>query len=176
METRFAHVSCEIAQKAILTAVSAMMFSSQPLAKPSDQATEIRVQIMDSRTHRPLTGHKVQITFSGMDGQFYHNAPRMVGRTGSDGVVVFDVNQPIPPLMDVFVWWAYPCSRPEVYSTPAVLENGVVARWPPTGVKKADKWCTADPQAPRPQEQPGKVVFLVHPMNRFVWDWYDTWK
>jgi hypothetical protein len=39
------------------------------LAKPPDQPTEIRVQIMDSRTHRPLKGHKVQIMFSGMDGR-----------------------------------------------------------------------------------------------------------
>jgi hypothetical protein len=176
METRFAQVSCEIVRKVVLTAVIATMFSSQLLAKPSEKATEIHVQIVDSRTHRPLKGHKVQITFSGMDGQFYQNAPRMVGRTGSDGEVVFDINQSIPPLMDVLVWWAYPCSNPEVYSTPAVLEDGVVARWSRTGDRKTDEWCTADPQVPRLQEQPGKVVFFAHPMNRFVWAWYDTWK
>lgn len=177
MKTRLTSVACGITRTAVLlTAIVALAFSSQTLAIPPGRTAEIRVQIMDSRTHRPLKGRKVQITFTGMDGEFYHNAPRMIGRTGSDGVVVFNVNQPIPPRMDVFVWWAYPCSNPEVYSTRAVLKDGVVARWPPSGVKKADKWCTAGPQVSRPQEQPGKVVFFVHPMNRFAWAWYDLWK
>jgi len=176
MESCFTPVGHETAQKAMLILVIAVMSASQSLAKPSDQPTEIRVQIMDSRTHRPLKGRKVQITFSGMDGQWYRNAPRMIGRTGSDGVVVFEVKQPIPPLMDVLDWWAYPCSRPETYSTQAVLEDGEVAHWPSTGIKKADKWCTADSQAPQPQRQPGKVIFFVHPLNRFQYAWYDTWK
>jgi hypothetical protein len=60
----------------------------------------------------------------------------MVGRAGADGVVVFEVNRPIPPLMDVFVWWADPSSNPEVHSTRTISEDGVVAHWPPTGVKK----------------------------------------
>ncbi|HVA17586.1 MAG TPA: hypothetical protein VMV59_07730 [Candidatus Dormibacteraeota bacterium] len=100
----------------------------------------------------------------------------MVGRTGADGIVVFDVSQPVPPLVDVFVWWAYPCTSPEIYSTHAVLDDGVVGQWPASGIKKADKWCTASPQAPSPQEQPGKIIFFIHPLNRFVWAWYDTWK
>ena len=134
------------------------------------------MQIMDSRTHRPLRGRKVQITFSGSDGQFHHNAQSLEGSTDSDGIVIFDVNQPIPPVMNVFVWWAYPCSSPEAYSTLAVLKDGIVARWPLTGIKKSDNWCTANPKAPLPQQQPGKVVFFVHPMNRLAWAWHETWK
>src|SRR6266702_4085180 len=91
-----------------------------------------------------------------MDGQWYHNAPKLIGRSGSDGVVVFEVKQPIPPLMDVLDWWAYPCSNPEAYSTRVVLEDGVIALWPTTGIKRADKWCTADSQSPQPQRQPGQ--------------------
>lgn len=68
MESRFTRVAHETALKAMLTLVIAVTSASQLLAKPPDQPTEIRVQIMDSRTHRPLKDHKVQITFSGMDG------------------------------------------------------------------------------------------------------------
>ena len=176
MESRFTRVAHETALKAMLTLVIAVMSASQLLAKPPDQPTEIRVQIMDSRTHRPLKGHKVQIMFSGMDGQWYHNAPNMIGRTDSDGNVVFEVKQPIPPMMDVVDWWAYPCSNPAVYSTQTVFQDGVVAHWPSTGISKADKWCTSDSQAPLPQKQPGKVIFFVHPLNRFQYAWYDLWK
>jgi hypothetical protein len=169
-------VSREIVQKTMLMVAIAMMSASHALAKPSDQPTEIRVQIMDSRTHRPLKAREVQITFSGMDGEWYHNAPTIKGRTGPDGVVVLEVKPPVPPRMDVFVWWAYPCSIPEDFSTQEVLGDGVVAHWPLTGIKKADKWCTADSQAPQSQRQPGKVIFFIHPMNRFVWAWYDAWE
>ena len=84
----------------------ALMFASQTPARPPDNANKIRVQIMDSRTHGPLKDRKVQITFSNSDGQSYHNAPSMEGRTDSDGIVIFEVNQPIPPVIGVFVWWA----------------------------------------------------------------------
>jgi hypothetical protein len=170
----FTRVGHEIAHKAMLILVIAVM-STSVLAKPQNQPTEIRVQIMDSRTHRPLKGRKVQITFSGTDRQFYNNAPRMIGRTGSDGVVVFKVGQPVPPFMGVFVWWAYPCANPETFSARSVLDDGVIAQWSHTGIKKADEWCTADPHAPQLQRQSGTVIFFVHPMNRFVWSWYDLW-
>jgi hypothetical protein len=159
----------------MLITVTATASAPQPPTKPPDQPTEIRLQIVDSRTHSPLKGRRVQITFSGADGQ-YQDASAVTGRTASDGVVVFEIKQPIRPVMDVFVWWAFPCSRPEAYSTQTVIEDGVIAQWPPTGIKKLDEWCTANSQATRFQRQPGKVIFMVHPMNRFVWAWYDTWK
>lgn len=150
--------------------------ASQQPVKPPDHTTQIRLQVMDSRTHLPLKGRRVQITFAGPDGQLYNKAPYKVGHTGSDGVVTFDLNEPIPPFIDVFFWYAYPCSDKEVYSTRSILDGGVVATWHLTGYKKADKWCAADSQAPQLQEQPGKLVMFVHPMNRFVWSWYDTFR
>ena len=137
------------------------------------QAAEIHVQIMDSRTHLPLKGRRVQITFSSQDGQFYDKAPSMVGHTGSDGVVAFEVNQPVAPNIAVFIWYAYVCSDTGGYSTGSILRDGVVASWHLTGNKKADKWCAADSQTPRPEVQPGKIIIFVHPMNRLVWSWYD---
>jgi hypothetical protein len=175
MESHCAHIGRQTALKAMLILVIAVMSASPLLAKPQDQPTEIRVQILDSRTHRPLKGRRVQITLSGMDGQWYHDSPMMVGNTGSDGAVIFKLGQPVPPLVGVFVWWTYECSEPEDFSVRSILEDGVVAHWPHIGIKKADKWCTADPQAPEPQKQPGTVIFFVHSMNRFVWTWYDLW-
>jgi hypothetical protein len=176
MGSPFTPIRLGIARKAMSILAIAMMSGSQPFARTSDQSTEIRVQIVDSRTHRPLKGRRVQITFSGMDGQWYHNAPTMKGRTGSDGVLVLEVKQPVPPRMDVFVWWAYPCSFPEDFSTQEVLKEGMVGHWPPSRFKKAEKWCTADSDAPLPQRRPGEVIFFIHPMNWFVWVWYDTWE
>jgi hypothetical protein len=159
----------------MLTAV-AMTFASRQSVKPSGHVTEIHIQVMDSRTHLPLKGRRVQITFSGPDGQFYNKAPYKVGHTGSDGVVTFEVSEPIPPFISVFLWYAYTSSDTGtgVYSTRSILDDGTLASWRPTGNKKADKWCAADSNARQLQKQPGKVIIFAHPMNRFVWSWYDT--
>ena len=129
----------------------------------------VAVMTFASRTHLPLKGRRIEITLSAPDGHFYNKAPHKVGHTGSDGVAAFEVDEPIPPFIDVFLWYGYTCSDKEVCSTRSILDDGVVASWRFTGYKKADKWCTADSQTPRPQEQPGKIVIFVHPMNRFVW-------
>jgi hypothetical protein len=163
------------AQEAVLLAVIIVVSGSYLLAKPSDKPTSIRVQIMDARTHHPLKGRRIVISFLDKNGDFFKPLTTK-GRTGSDGIVVFEVKNPIPPRMGVFVWWVYPCSDSKPFSTQKVLEDGVVTHWSPTAFKKANKWCTADAQAPQSQTQPGRVVFFVHPMNRFVWSWYDTWR
>ncbi len=159
----------------MLTAV-AMTFASQQPVKPSGPITQVHIQIMDSRTHLPLKGRRVQITFSGPDGQFYKKAPYKIGHTGSDGVVTFEVNEPIPPYISVFPWYAYTCSNTDTgaYSTRSILDDGILASWRLTGNKKADKWCAADSNVPQLPKQPGKVIVFVHPMNRFVWSWHDT--
>jgi hypothetical protein len=92
----------------------------------------------------------------------------MKGRTGSDGVVVIGVKRPVPPRLSVFIWWVYPCTDVEEFPMQEIVDDGVVAPRTPTPFKKVEKWCTADSQAPQPQIQPGKIIFLVHPMNRFV--------
>ena len=62
MERAFGLISTAIAKKAMLmVAVFAVPFAGQRAATP-DHATEIHVQIMDSRTHRPLKGRRVQVT------------------------------------------------------------------------------------------------------------------
>lgn len=172
----FTRVLNDAALTAMLLLAVAVVPSSRPMARPSDQKTEIRVQVMDSHTHRPLKHRKVQITFSGMDGQWYHNAPWMIGRTGSDGVADFQFKGPAPPRISVFVWWVYPCSTSQDFLTQTILKDGVVAYWTHSGIKKSDRWCTADSQASQPQRQPGRVVVFIHPLNRFQYAWYDTWK
>jgi hypothetical protein len=171
---RLAHA--KIVLSATLTTISVFMVVPLGLPNQSHPPTEINVQIMDSHDHRPLKHRKVQITFSGMDGQWYSQAHNMTGYTGSDGIAVFQVTEPVPPLVAVFVWWAYPCSRPENFSTESVIKDGVVAQWHLTGITKTDKSCAANPQAPQLVRQAGKVIFFVHPMNRFAWAWYDTWE
>ncbi len=100
----------------------------------------------------------------------------MIGRTGTDGVVVFQVKQPVPPRVDVLDLQAYPCSRPEDFSTKDILERGIVAHVPPSPFKKVAKWCPANSQAPQPQRQPGEVIFFIHPLNRWQYSWYDLWR
>jgi len=117
MGGRLAAVWPEFAQKAVLAATIQTILALQPLAKPSDQPTEMRVQIMDSRTHRPLKGRRLIISFTDMNGQWLAKPPTIKGRTGSDGVLILKVNPPVPPRMAVFVRWAYPCSSQEDFST-----------------------------------------------------------
>lgn len=164
------------APKDILIAVMAFTSALLSSAKPPEQAIAIRVRIMDSRTHRPLKRRKVQITFSGMDGRRYFNALVMIGHSGPDGVVVFEVKRPIPPRMEIVDLAGYPCSRPEDFVTREILENGVVAHWPRRGIPKADEWCTPGPQAAQPQQKPGEVVFFVHPLNWWQNFWYTLLK
>ena len=144
----------------------------------SVMCTEIRVRIMDSKTRQPLKGRKVQISFSDMDGQWYNKSGvggwplTMTTRTGPDGIVVFSIKKPIPPLMDIVDLAAYPCSRPEAFPTQEILENGVIASWPLSGLQKADRWCTSDPHVTELQKRSGEVVFFVHPLNAWQSFWY----
>jgi hypothetical protein len=159
------------ARQVMLIAAIAMMCASLPMAKPSDQPTEIRVQVMDSRTHRPLKGRRVEVSF--LDKNMNFIRPLWTkGRTGPDGVMALQVKQPIPPRMDVFILFVFPCSDTEDFSTQEVLGDGLVAHWTPRSFKKVEKWCTADSKAPQLERQPGKLILFVHPMNPFVWIWY----
>ena len=164
------------APKYILIAVMAFTSALLSSAMPPEQATAIRVRIMDSRTHRPLKRRKVQIIFSGMDGRRYLNTLVMIGHSGPDGVVVFEVKRPMPPRMEIVDLAGYPCSRPEDFVTREILENGVVAHWPRSGIPKADEWCTPGPQAAQPQQKPEEVVFFVHPLNWWQNFWYTLLK
>jgi hypothetical protein len=141
-------------------------------AQSSGNGTVIRVQIRDSQTRRPLKGRRVQLTMSGMDGQWYHDARILIGKTGSNGVVAFDLKQPVPPQVDIVDLSGYPCSSPEAFQTREILERGVVGNWPHSGIKKADKWCTANPNTPPVEKQPSQVVFYVHPLNPWQNYWY----
>jgi hypothetical protein len=142
----------------------------------SVMCTEIRVRIMDSKTRQPLKGRQVQIIFSAMDGQPHDKPLTMTAYTGPGGILMFSVKKPIPPLMNIADLAAYPCSRAESFPTQEILENGVIASWPPNGIQKADHWCTPDPHVTEPQKRPGEVVFFVHPLN--VWQnfWYTLLK
>jgi hypothetical protein len=143
--------------KVILAPAIALTFALLSFAMPTEQPIEIRVRIMDSRTHRPLKERKIQITFSGVDGEWYHNATIMTTNTGPDGVAVFLVKQPIPPKIDVIDLAGYPCSRPEAFHTQEILETGIVASWPASGIRKADQWCMPGPQVAQPQKKRGKL-------------------
>jgi hypothetical protein len=147
--------------------------TSVSLAAPPQHATEICIRILDSRTHRALGSRKVQIDLSGMDAQSYQI---MVGRTGPDGMVAFEVKEPVPPVVDIGDLASYPCSQPESFPTHDIMDSGVVARWPPSGFRKADRWCTPNPGVAQPTPKPGEVVFFVHPLN--VWEnfWYTLLK
>jgi len=142
----------------------------------SVMCTEIRVRIMDSKTRQPLKGRKVQIIFSRMDGHPHYKPLTVTAYTRPGGILVFSVKKPIPPLMNIVDLAAYPCSRAESFPTQEILENGVIASWPPNGIQKADHWCPPDPHVTEPQKRPGEVLFFVHPLN--VWQnfWYTLLK
>jgi hypothetical protein len=108
--------------------------------------------------------------------QWYHDARILVGHTGSDGVVTFDLKQAVPPLVDVVDLSGYPCSRPEAFQTREILDHGVVGVWPRTGIEEADKWCTANAGAPQVEKRPGEIVFYVHPLNGWQNFWYTLRK
>lgn len=142
-----------------------MLFST---AAPAQSTTEIRIRILHSKTHRPLKGRSVEVQFSGMDGKWYSNAQHLIGKTGSDGIVVFRLKQPVAPRIDIVDLEGYPCSHPEEFSSQDVLRIGVVAHWTLLGkpeTKKADDWCTPDLSAPELQATPGEIVFFVHPLT-----------
>lgn len=168
----------QVLLRAVLITQIAFRFFAEPSRSATEPTTEIRVRIMDSRTHRPLNGRRVAISFTGMDGQWYHNSLTMVGRTAVDGVAVFRLRQPVPPRFEIQDLQAYPCSHPEDFSTKEAVEQGVIARVPISifKFKKVEQWCAADSSAPPPQGQPGEVTFYIHPLNRWQYAWYDIWK
>ncbi len=111
-----------------------------------------------------------------MDGHPHYKPLTVTAYTRPGGILVFSVKKPIPPLMNIVDLAAYPCSRAESFPTQEILENGVIASWPPNGIQKADHWCTPDPHVTEPQKRPGEVLFFFHPLN--VWQnfWYTLLK
>lgn len=142
----------------------------------SVMCTGIRVRIVDSKTRQLLKGRKVQVIFSGTDGQWHGKPLTMTAYTGPGGILVFSLKKPIPPLMHIVDLAAYPGSRPEAFPTQEILQNGVIASWPPSGIQKADRWCTPDSHVTEPQKRPGEVVFFVHPLNAWQNFWYALLK
>ena len=151
----------------VVCAALIVVFSTTALAQST---TEIRVRILHSKTHRPLKGRKVEISFYGTDGKSYSGMGQQVGRTQSDRVAVFRVKQPVPALVNIQDLNGYTCSDPELFPTRDVMQSGAVAPWTPMGkqypdMQKADDWCTPDPNAPQHQATPGELVFFVHPLT-----------
>ncbi|MGO9337165.1 MAG: hypothetical protein ACLPY1_06625 [Terracidiphilus sp.] len=143
----------------------------------SENPTVLRVRVLDSQTHQPLNGRLLQLTFTNMNGETVSNGLILKGRTGKDGVATFDIAQPIPPRFSIFVWYAVACFRPEDFATQQVIEKGIAsASWHFTGFPKLDKRCTPKPNAAQTVQSPGEVEVYVHPQNRFVWAWEDTFR
>jgi hypothetical protein len=153
----------------------AFTFGLQSSVIPKN-ATEIRVLIMDSKAHRPLKGRKVQIGFWRMDGQRYDKWLTLTGKTGADGVVVFEIKQPVPPSIDIVDLTGCPCTFPEEFPTQEILQNGVVGRRPTSGMRKVNQWCNPNPNAAQPQQRPGEVVFFIHPLNAWQNFWFQLLK
>src|SRR5258708_732478 len=100
-------------------------------------------------------------------------------RTGAgaeDGPATFEMDRQLRPGASVFVRYVVAWANPDGFETQRVLDRGLVIPWAAPGFAKTDGWCTRDGNAVEPVSSPGEVVLLVHPMNRFVWAWYETWK
>jgi len=152
----------------LLVAVLTSTVSGQTGTATPPNEVEMRVRIMDSRSRRLLKGRKVQVDRWDANGKWHP----LVGRTAADGVVVFRIKQPLPPRIAVQALWAYNCAIPREFATQEALDHGVVAAWPHSSSKKADKWCTADSNACQ-QQRPGEITFFVHPLNRLEYAWYS---
>jgi hypothetical protein len=137
----------------------------------SPKQFELHVRIMDSQTHRPLKGRKVQVDWWDTNGKWHP----LIRHTAADGIVIFPIKEPIPPSIAVQDFWAYNCNT-EFFSTQEVLDHGIITHWPHSGIKKADKFCTPNPDASQLQQRPGEITFFVHPLNRFEYAWYSLWK
>ena len=161
------HLSCLLLMVVLTSTVSGQTGTPTP---PNE--VEMRVRIMDSRSHRSLKGRKVQVDWWDANGNWHP----LIGRTAADGVVIFRIKQPIPPRIAVQDFWAYNCAHPREFATQEVLGHGVVAAWPRSGSKKLDDWCTADLNDSQPQRRPGEIAFFVHPLNRFQYAWYSLWE
>src|SRR5213080_4117236 len=107
-----------------------------------------------------------------MDGHPHYKPLTVTAYTRPGGILVFSVKKPIPPLMNIVDLAAYPCSRAESFPTQEILENGVIASWPPNGIQKADHWCTPDPHVTEPQKRPGEELFFVQWMDE---EQYLSW-
>jgi hypothetical protein len=155
----------------IMVVLTSTVSGQTGTATPPNEV-EMRVRIMDSRSHQSLKSRKVQVDWWDANGKWRP----LIGRTAADGVVVFRIKQPIPPRIAMQDFWAYNCAIPREFATQEVLDHGVVAAWPHSAIKKADKWCTADSNASQPQQRPGEITFFVHPLNRLEYAWYSLWE
>lgn len=151
-----ARTALVVAQIALLAVTSTVRSFGRP-------PVQIRVRIVSAQTHQPMRGRRVQIDFYGTDSHWLYG---MAGSTDSDGVVIVNVNDPVPPKITVGELSDYACSAPEFFPTSEILKTGVIAG------RIADKQCVPRPDAPALKANVTELVVTVHRPNRWQNFWY----
>jgi hypothetical protein len=91
--------------------------------------SEVRVRVLDYRTGRPVQRRTVQLLLPVSPGQIRNDSVRMLAKTGGDGVAVFHLSEPLPPILWIVPEYSmgdYSCTKRQEFETSEVLREGVV--------------------------------------------------
>jgi len=124
---------------------------------------EIRVRLLDYKTGRPLKGHKVWLGLSDQDGEIRQDAPYLAGKTGRDGIAIFQMKQTPPPKMWVDLGigdWA--CTSRGDFVPSDLLQRGIAVTF------EADPHLCKSPPATFPSPQPGEMVLPIRRLNLWL--------
>src|SRR5229473_3934465 len=151
MRTKRRLLGCYLVTTALLS-----IRNNPVYAQSNPSATTIRVLLVDYKTGRPLKSHKLWLWLSNKDGELTEHPVTLTGKTGKDGIAVFQFGQSPPPRMWVDLRigdWA--CASTGEFATSELLQNGIGAHF------AADaNLCKSQPAA-FPEPQPGEIIVVI---------------
>jgi hypothetical protein len=131
-----------------------------PASAPSSH--EIRVQLLDYRTGRPLKDRYVQLTvpWPNKDSGYHEEYP--TAKTKKDGIAIFHFNGWLPPAGQVVLLDDWECSDLRLFATEEVLRQGLVEKFDADDHPMCRRHLTQLATA-----VPGVIVCYAHRLNFF---------
>jgi hypothetical protein len=138
-------------------------------------AVQVKARVIDGRTGKPLAGVPVTLHFSN-HATSYHPKPWLRAVTDKDGLVVFNLPQPMPPrlMFGIELWkghGSWGCSSNMlVYCPGDVFRAGVI----PEDTCQKVKNGRPKPDLSHLTVVPGEVILFIMPVSRWSWGFHET--
>lgn len=79
-----------------------LAFSSTGHGQSALPASVVQVLVLDYKTGLPVKGREVEMILPNTKGDVYEHSPRIIKKTGKNGIAVFHISSPLPP--EVLQW------------------------------------------------------------------------
>jgi hypothetical protein len=140
-----------------------LAFSSTGHGQSALPASVVQVLVLDYKTGLPVKGREVEMILPNTKGDVYEHSPRIIKKTGKNGIAVFHISSPLP--QEVFAvadaMADFPCTSRQTFETSEVLQRGII------GDHAAFELCKNPTSRPATAE-PGEIVIYIRRLNPWL--------